>query len=77
MAVHGVFTGGSAQLGEFESGAVAEFIGPIGSVLVGGVGTIAVAIIFAKYFPNLRRVDALEHDAVLAASEKAAAGKGA
>ena len=77
MAVHGVFTGGSAQLGEFESGAVAEFIGPIGSGLVGGVGTIAVAIIFAKYFPNLRRVDALEHDAVLAASEKAAAGKGA
>jgi len=72
MAVHGVFTGGSGQLGEFESGAVAEFIGPVSSVVIGGAGTILVALIFAKYFPNLRRVDALEHDEVLAASEKAA-----
>ena len=77
MAVHGVFTGGSGQLGEFESGAVAEFIGPVGSVVVGGIGTIAVALIFAKYFPNLRRVDALEADHVMAASEKAAAEAGA
>jgi hypothetical protein len=73
MAVHGVFTGGSGQLGEFESGAVAAFIGPVGSVVVGGIGTICVALIFAKYFPSLRRVDALEADHVMEASEKAAA----
>jgi len=73
MAVHGVFTGGSGQLGEFESGIVAEFIGPVGSVVVGGIGTIAVALIFAKYFPNLRRVNVLEADHVMEASEKAAA----
>ncbi|MBT7031031.1 MAG: hypothetical protein HN970_09165, partial [Rhodospirillaceae bacterium] len=50
---------------------------PVGSVVVGGIGTIAVALIFAKYFPNLRRVDALEADHVMAASEKAAAEAGA
>ncbi|MEE2760283.1 MAG: MFS transporter, partial [Pseudomonadota bacterium] len=72
LAVHGVFTGGSGQLGEFESGAVAEFIGPVGSVVVGGGGTIAVALIFARYFPKLRRVDMLEADHVMEASEKAA-----
>jgi len=73
LAVHGVFTGGSGQLGEFESGAVAEFIGPVGSVVVGGGGTIAVALIFARYFPKLLQVDMLEADHVMEASEKAAA----
>ncbi len=70
MAVHGVFVGGSTQLGEFESGAVAAFIGPVGSVVLGGLGTIAVVLAFTRLFPNLRRVDALELDEVLRASEQ-------
>ncbi len=69
MAVHGVFVGGSSQLGEFESGAVAAFIGPIGSVVLGGAGTIAVALVYAKLFPKLRQVDALELEEVLRQSE--------
>ena len=75
MAVHGVFVGGSGQLGEFESGAVAEFIGPVGSVVVGGVGTIVTVLIFTKLFPNLLQVDALDHDDILRISEEAAAAR--
>lgn len=69
LAVHGVFVSGSSQLGEFESGTVAALIGPVGSVVAGGIGTIAVVLAFARLFPNLRQVDALELDEVMRASE--------
>jgi hypothetical protein len=38
-AVNSVFIGASNQLGEFESGATAAWLGPVGSVVLGGVGT--------------------------------------
>ncbi len=52
-AVNSVFIGASNQLGEFESGATAALLGPVGSVLLGGMGTLAVAALWVKGFPAL------------------------
>jgi MFS family permease len=58
-AVNSVFIGASNQLGEFESGATAALIGPVGSVLLGGVGTIVIAAVWWKIFPALGQRDAM------------------
>ena len=52
-AVNSIFIGASNQLGEFESGATAALLGPVGSVLLGGIGTLAVAALWLKLFPAL------------------------
>ena len=58
-AVNSVFIGASNQLGEFESGATAALLGPVGSVLLGGVGTLVVAGLWLKLFPALAQRDQL------------------
>ena len=58
-AVNSVFIGASNQLGEFESGATAAWLGPVGSVLLGGIGTLAVAALWVKGFPALVQRDRL------------------
>jgi MFS family permease len=52
-AVNSVFIGASNQLGEFESGATAALLGPVGSVLLGGMGTLVVVALWWKLFPAL------------------------
>ncbi|MDB5870522.1 MAG: major facilitator superfamily 1 [Polaromonas sp.] len=52
-AVNSVFIGASNQLGEFESGATAALLGPVGSVVAGGIGTLLVAALWFKGFPAL------------------------
>ncbi len=42
-AVNSMFIGASNQLGEFESGATAALFGAVGSVVLGGVGTVLIA----------------------------------
>ncbi len=68
-AVNMVFIGASNELGEFESGLAAQWLGVVPSVVLGGIGTIAVVAIWAWRFPELRRVDRLgdvqSKDAVL------------
>ncbi len=59
-SVSGLFIAGSNELGEFESGFVARFIGPVAAVVVGGVGTIAITGLWAYWFPALRRADRLD-----------------
>jgi MFS family permease len=59
-AVHSLFTGTSNQLGEFESGLAAALFGPVPAVLIGGLGTIAVAALWMHLFPELRRIRAFE-----------------
>jgi MFS family permease len=54
-AVHSLFTGTSNQLGEFESGLLAALFGAVPSVLIGGVGSIVVAMLWMYRFPELRR----------------------
>jgi MFS family permease len=58
-AVNGVFIGASNQLGEFESGATAAWLGPVGSVLLGGAGTVLVVVLWTGLFPALARRDRL------------------
>jgi MFS family permease len=58
-AVNSVFIGASNQLGEFESGATAALLGPVGSVLLGGAGSIVIALMWWRYFPALARRDQL------------------
>ena len=58
-AVNSVFIGASNQLGEFESGATAALMGPVGSVLLGGIGTLVVAALWLKLFPGLAQKDTL------------------
>jgi hypothetical protein len=53
-AVNWLFIGTSNQLGEFESGSVAALLGPVGSVIFGGIGSIAVAGLWWLLFPELR-----------------------
>ena len=59
-AVNAVFIGASNQLGEFESGATAALLGPVGSVVAGGLGTVLVALAWRRIFPALARRDRLE-----------------
>lgn len=59
-AVNLLFINASNQLGEFESGMVAGLLGAMPAALLGGIGTIAVALLWMKLFPILRQVDRLE-----------------
>jgi MFS family permease len=58
-AVNMVFIGASNELGEFESGVTAAWLGPELAVLVGGLGTIVVVLLWTALFPQLRKVDKL------------------
>jgi MFS family permease len=59
-AVNAVFIGASNELGEFESGATAAWLGPVAAVVLGGVGTCVVVLIWAFAFRDLREVDNLD-----------------
>jgi MFS family permease len=61
-AVSGLFVSASNELGEFESGVVAAAMGPVTAVVMGGLGAIAVTLVWAWYFPELRRADKLGND---------------
>lgn len=58
-AVNSVFIGASNQLGEFESGATAAWFGTVPAVVLGGVGSVVVALLWWKLFPGLARRDRL------------------
>jgi MFS family permease len=59
-AVNSMFIGTSNQLGEFESGLTAALFGVVPAVLIGGVGTLVVVIIWVRLFPPLLRIDSLK-----------------
>jgi MFS family permease len=59
-SVSSVFIGASNELGEFESGLVARFLGPVGAALFGGIGALVVTGLWAALFPQLRKADRLE-----------------
>jgi MFS family permease len=59
-AVNFLFINASNQLGQFESGVTAALFGTIPSAVLGGVATIAIALLWMKLFPALRDVDKLE-----------------
>jgi hypothetical protein len=51
--------GASNELGEFESGVTAAWLGPVGSVVLGGLGTLLVAGAWVRLFPALAQRDRL------------------
>ena len=59
-AVNFLFINASNQLGEFESGITAAWFGAMPAAVLGGLGTIAVALLWMKLFPALRHVERLE-----------------
>jgi MFS family permease len=59
-AVNYLFINASNQLGEFESGFTAALLGTVPAVVLGGVGTVAVALLWMRLFPALRAVERLE-----------------
>ena len=59
-AVNFLFISVSNEVGAFESGLTASWWGPVTAVVVGGVGAMAVAAIYAWRFPELRKVDRLD-----------------
>jgi MFS family permease len=63
-AVNFLFIGTSNQLGEFESGMTAEMLGVVPAVVLGGVGTILVAAVWLKLFPELAKRDQLKTTAL-------------
>jgi len=63
-AVNTLFVGASNQLGEFESGLTAQLFGAVPAVVIGGVGTIAVAALWMRWFPELRRLRTLNGNEV-------------
>ncbi|MFT2526260.1 MFS transporter, partial [Escherichia coli] len=56
-AVNSVFIGTSNQLGEFESGLTAAWFGAVPAVLIGGIGTLLIVLLWMRLFPSLYQVD--------------------
>lgn len=63
-AVNSIFINTSNQLGEFESGLLAAWVGAVPAAAIGGVGTLIVVGLWMTWFPALRKRQKLENDAV-------------
>ncbi len=74
-AVNSIFIGASNELGAFRAGSVAALIGTVPAVVVGGIGTVAVAALWLRLFPALRDADRLDgSDGAHALPQKAPTG---
>jgi MFS family permease len=56
-AVNSMFIGASNELGEFESGVTAKYLGTVRAVVFGGFATLIVVGSYMKIFPELRKLD--------------------
>jgi MFS family permease len=56
-AVNSMFIGASNELGEFESGLLAEYVGAVRAAVLGGFATLVVVATYMKMFPELRTLD--------------------
>jgi MFS family permease len=61
-AVNSMFVGASNEFGEFESGITAAWWGLKPAVVVGGIATLCVAALWARWFPQLRQLDQFRLD---------------
>ncbi|MGE0628573.1 MAG: MFS transporter [Hyphomicrobiaceae bacterium] len=58
-AVSSLFTTFSNEIGQFRAGTMADFIGAVPAVVLGGAGAIAVAALWMRWFPELGARDHL------------------
>lgn len=68
-AVNMLFIGASNEVGQFESGLTAQWFGTVPAVVLGGLGTIAIVLLWGWMFPSLRRVDSLTPELEPASSQ--------
>jgi MFS family permease len=66
-AVNVVFIGASNEMGQFESGLTAQWFGAVPAVVLGGLGSIAIVLLWSVLFPQLRRVDRLSAEELASA----------
>jgi MFS family permease len=59
-AVNMIFIGASNEVGQFESGVTAAWLGAVPAVVAGGVGTILIVVLWSRIFPELRRINELQ-----------------
>ncbi len=59
-AVNLIFIGASNELGEFESGLTASWFGVVPAVILGGIGTLLVVLIWSYKFPDLKNYGRLD-----------------
>ncbi|HWM47507.1 MAG TPA: hypothetical protein VNR11_11415 [Xanthobacteraceae bacterium] len=59
-AVNSLFIGSSNQIGEFRAGVAAHWLGTVPSVVIGGVGTVLIVLLWIRIFPALYRVHTFE-----------------
>ncbi len=57
LAIESVFIGASNELGAFESGVAGQLLGAPAAIVLGGVATLAIAVLWWTAFPTLRTVD--------------------
>jgi MFS family permease len=62
-AVNVVFIGASNEVGQFESGITAQWLGTAPAVVLGGLGAMAIVALWAWRFPALRQVQGLVRSA--------------
>jgi MFS family permease len=67
-AVNMVFIGASNEVGQFESGLTAHWFGTEPSVVLGGIGTVVIVLLWAWWFPKLRNIDRLVPEELLSQS---------
>ena len=59
-AINSLFTGTSNTLGDFRAGLMAAWFGAVTSVLIGGIGTLLVTLIWMRLFPELLAIKRFE-----------------
>jgi MFS family permease len=64
-AVNSMFLGASNELGEFESGVTAQWLGAVRATVAGGIGALMVTGLWSVLFPSLRDADELTARALL------------
>jgi MFS family permease len=68
-AVNSLFVGASNELGEFESGLTAHWFGTVPAVVIGGVGSLLITVLWGVLFPALRKADELTPEALMPQSQ--------
>ena len=63
-AVNSLFVGASNELGEFESGATAQWWGAVRAVVAGGAGALVITGLWSVLFPALRGIDQLSEESL-------------
>ena len=69
-AVNSLFVGASNELGEYESGLTAQWMGPVRAVVAGGIGSLLVTGLWAFFFPALRNADKLAAESLMQPEEQ-------